>query len=212
MKKLHLLLGALLLGTLGLHADPFTPGGVAVDWSKYDPKPEKAASTVNLLKNGSFEMPGTDLSGWRGKGHWVGWAHVHTAQKTPELQNFRTRFSRTAFRKVVQGGSDGKFSACIKTPDPVKDMIKPLPMLSNKISQTIPLKPEKSERVYTLTFMAKGMITATRPHSGSLVVQMRGQKLNAKKRFQGVGKGVQNSFTLRSSGYSIFRVQYRLGK
>ena len=199
MKKLHLLLGALLLGTLGLHADPFTPGGVAVDWSKYDPKPEKAATTINLLKNGSFEMPGTDLSGWRGKGHWVGWAHVHTAQKTPELQNFRTRFSRTAFRKVVQGGSDGKFSAYIKTPDPVKDMIKPLPMLSNKISQTIPLKPEKSERVYTLTFMAKGMITATRPHSGSLVIQMRGQKLNAKKRFQGVGKGVQNSFTLRSS-------------
>ena len=74
MKKFYVLLAALTSGVLW--GDPCSPGGVAVDWAQFDPKPKVLTNTVNLLKNGSFEMPGTDMTGWRGKGHWIGWANV----------------------------------------------------------------------------------------------------------------------------------------
>ena len=198
MKKLCL--AAAFIGTLfAFAADPFSPGGVAVDWSQYDPKPKVLANTVNLLKNGSFEMPGTDMSGWRGKGHWVGWAHVHSSEKTPQIKALQALLGKSAIRKASDAfAAEGKFSAFIKTPDAIRDAMKPLPMISNKIRQEVPLKPEKKERLYRLVFMAKGLHTATYPHAGALVVQMRGQKLNARKRFQGVGSGVQGSFKLRS--------------
>ena len=199
MKKFYCCLCALLGSILALQGTPYSPGGVAVDWSKYDPQTQKYQNTVNLLKNGSFEMEGTDLSGWRGKGHWIGWGHVHSAEKSAAIQKMRTVMAKTAYRRVsTQMAYAGKCSAWIKTPDTLRDMIKPLPMISNKIRQDVFLKPEKKEKLYRLVFMAKGFHIPTVPHNGAMVVQMRGQKLNAKKRLQGVGSGVQNSFKLRS--------------
>ena len=197
MKKFYVLLAALTSGVLW--GDPCSPGGVAVDWAQFDPKPKVLTNTVNLLKNGSFEMPGTDMTGWRGKGHWIGWANVHSAAKTPAIKNLQKTFSKCAIRKVTDSTAvKGKFSALIKTPDSLREAMKPLPMISNKIRQVVPVKPEKKERLYRLSFMAKGLHTPTFPHGGALVIQMRGQKLDAKKRFQGFGKGVQNNFKLRS--------------
>ena len=199
MKKLSSVLGILLGGMAVFAANPFTPGGVAVDWSQYDPKPQGVQSSVNLLKNGSFEMPGTDISNWRGKGHWVGWSHVHSSAKTPEITAFRQTFTKNAIRKVsTSAASDGKCAAWIKTPDTVKNAVKPLPMISNKISQSVQVAPETQEQLYRLTFMAKGFHTPTVPHSGSLVVMLQGLKFNEKKKFQNFGKGVQGTFTLRS--------------
>ena len=199
MKKFYFCLCALLGSILALQGTPYSPGGVAVDWSKYDPQTKKYQNTVNLLKNGSFEMEGTDLSGWRGKGHWIGWGHIHSSKKNAAIQKMRTVMAKTAYRRVSnQMAYAGKCSAWIKTPDTLRDMIKPLPMISNKIRQDVFLKPEKKEKLYRLVFMAKGFHTPTVPHNGAMVIQMRGQKLNAKKRLQGVGSGVQNSFKLRS--------------
>ena len=199
MKKISSVLGILLGGIAAFAANPFTPGGVAVDWSQYDPKPQGVQSSVNLLKNGSFEMPGTDISGWRGKGHWVGWTHVHSAEKTPAMKDFQKTFSKSALRKISNAGAaSGKVSAWIKTPDALKEAFKPLPMISNKISQSVRIAPETQEQLYRLVFMAKGFHTPTVPHTGSLVVMLQGLKYNEKKRFQNFGKGVQSTFTLRS--------------
>jgi hypothetical protein len=199
MKKFYCFLWMLLGTALALQGSPYSPGGVAVDWAKYDPKTKQYQNTVNLLKNGSFEMEGTDLSGWRGKGSWIGWGHIHSAKKTEAIKKMREVMAKTAYRRVsTQMAYAGKCSAWIKTPDVLRDMMKPLPMISNKIRQVVPLTPEKNEKLYRLTFMAKGFHTPTVPHSGMMVVQMRGQKLDAKKRFQGVGAGVQNTFKLRS--------------
>ena len=98
MKKFYFLTGVLLSGAFMLGANPFLPGGIETDWMKYDPKPAEQVSAVNILKNGSFEMEGTELSGWRGKGHWSGWGHVHSGKKTPEMKALKAKFSKTAFR------------------------------------------------------------------------------------------------------------------
>ena len=198
MKKFYFLTGVLLSGAFMLGANPFLPGGIETDWMKYDPKPAEQVSAVNILKNGSFEMEGTELSGWRGKGHWSGWGHVHSGKKTPEMKALKAKFSKTAFRKVSTAQAyKGKYSAFIKTPDEVRDMAKPLPMISNKIRQIAPVPLSKKGQLYTLVFMAKGFHTPTVPHSGQLVVQIQGQKRH-NKRYQSVGDGVQNSFKLRS--------------
>ena len=56
MKTFYCVLCALLGSIIALQGTPYSPGGVAVDWSKYDPQTKKYQNTVNLLKNGSFEM------------------------------------------------------------------------------------------------------------------------------------------------------------
>ena len=99
MKKFFFLFLS-LTAALILDAHPFTPGGVAVDWSQFNPKPQAVAPAVNLLKNGSFEMPGTDMTGWRGKGHWVGWAHVHAGKNKPQMKEFHAKFAKAATRQV----------------------------------------------------------------------------------------------------------------
>lgn len=199
MKKLFCFAALLAGSMLSFAAGPCPSGGVAVDWAQYDPKPKALGNKVNLIRNGSFELPGTDMTGWKGKGYWIGWSHVHTSEKTPQIKAFQALLGKSALRRVSTASAvKGKFSAFIKTPDTVKDAVKPLPMISNKIRQEVPVTPEKKERLYRLSFMAKGLHTPTYPHAGALVVQMRGQKLNAQKRFQGVGNGSQSSYKLRS--------------
>ncbi len=197
MKKFFF--GFLLPALLCSAADhPFTPGGVAVDWAQFDPKVQIETPAVNLVKNGSFEMPGTVLSGWRNKGHWAGWAHLH-GKNTPLLKEFNAKLLKAATRQVsTQQSFKGKYAAYIKTPDHLRELIKPFPMVSNKISQTVAVTPENQPVLYTLVFMAKGFHTPTVTHNGQLVVQMQGKVSDAQKAGKKGSKGVQANFKLRS--------------
>ncbi|MBO5791532.1 MAG: hypothetical protein J6S54_03575 [Lentisphaeria bacterium] len=194
MKQI-LLLAVFSLSAL-LAAAPFTPGGVAVDWAKYDPKPQKEIkSSVNFIKNGSFEEK-TDFKGSRGKGFWNAGQRAHGLKKTPETQKFRERFAASAIRKIRHGGADdGKAFLFIKTPDEVKEWYKPFPQISNRLAQAIPFEAEK-EGYYRISFKAKGMHTPTAPNRGLFLVQVSPRGVKRKSRTDKT-YGIQTFFTLR---------------
>ena len=82
-------------------SDVWSSGGVAVDWSLYDPKPAKELkSTVNLVPNGSFEVPGTDFKGRKGKGFWSGGARTHGKNNAKGFAEFRDLYNQSTNRLV----------------------------------------------------------------------------------------------------------------
>ena len=141
--KLFLFALSLLVCTLNA-ATPFAPGGVAVDWSKYAPKPQKEIkSSINFVRNGSFEEQ-TDFKGSRGKGFWTAGSRAHGLKNTPANQAFKQRFSQAVIRRIRKdGAAEGKAFLFLKTPDEVKDWLKPFPQISNRLGQTVPVTVEK---------------------------------------------------------------------
>ena len=194
----HWICALLLCCAFVSKAHPFGPGGIAVDWTQYDPKEKALPTQVNLMKNGSFEMPGTVLNGWAGKQHWVGWAHVHAGTTDPKIKALREKFSKAVSRSVSDKyASDGKYSAFLCSPESFKNAANPLPMLSNKIKQTVPVEQGKGSGRYRFVFSLRGRHAVTMPHAGALVVQLQGEKRGPKGKFVAAGKVAQSNFLLR---------------
>ena len=128
-------------------SETFSSGGVAVDWSKYDPKAQPVQkSSVNYVLNGSFEEP-VDFNAPRSKRVWNSGSRTHGMKKTPEVKVFQERFAKSIIRQVrSSGAADGKSFLFIKTPDAVKDWYKPFPQISNRLLQTVKIPVQKSQR------------------------------------------------------------------
>ena len=202
-------LGSLLFLTAA-SATPFSPGGTAQDWSKFDPKPQvEEKSSVNFVRNGSFEEK-TDFKGSRGKGFWHVGSRVHGLPKTPENEAFRKRFSGAVIRKIsTEGAADGKAFLLLKTPDEVKDWLKPFPQISNRLGQLVPVTV-KEEGYYRLTFKAKGRHTPTAPNRGLFLVQVFPQNHKSKGRSRkNLAYGVQTFFSLRPQ-WTTHRFDFKL--
>ena len=209
MKIFSLLLTVLFL-TLLEGASPFSSGGVAVDWAKYDPKPQvEVKSSVNFVKNGSFEEQ-TDFKGSRGKGFWTAGSRAHGLKNTPANQAFKQRFSQAVIRRIRKdGAADGKAFLFLKTPDEVKDWLKPFPQISNRLGQTVPVTVEK-EGFYRLSFKAKGRHTPTAPNRGLFLIQVvpKNHKNTSRSR-KHMAFGVQKFFSLRPE-WNIHNFDFKL--
>ena len=178
-------------------SDVWSSGGVATDWALYDPKPVKQVqSTVNLVPNGSFEMPGTDFKGRKGKGFWTGGARTHGKNNAPGFAEFRDRYIQSTIRRInPQSAADGKCSLLLKTPDEVASWYSPLPQMSNRVTQLFTIPASKADQLYRLTIKTKGYHKPTAPNRGLFLIQLRPMK-GAKNKFTPAGKGLQQFFTL----------------
>jgi hypothetical protein len=134
----------------------FESGGVSIDFSLYGPKKVQPAGE-NLLAHGSFEGAEVTLSGGSGPGQWRGHAHVHGATNVPELASFRQEVLTKSQRRIVsENPAAGQNCAAILTPETLRELFKPLPMISNKISQFVAITPSEQASKYRLSFQTRG--------------------------------------------------------
>lgn len=147
----------LLLPLLPLRGD-FGPGGASLDFALYPPEKAVAAGE-NLLRNGSFEEAGTDLSGQASgaAGAWRGHAHVHAGGEAPGVAEFRRELADLAQRRLSpEEPASGRYGLLLQTPAQLLGRREPLPMVSNKISQTVVLAPSAAARKFRLLYRARG--------------------------------------------------------
>lgn len=204
-----LILAAFSLGA----ADVWSSGGVASDWSKKETKPEKEIkSTVNYVKNGSFEMPGTDFNGKKGKGYWQWGARIHGKHEAPGAAEFKERYIKGTIRKInTKSATDGKCSLLIKSPDEMVKWISPLPMMSNRVVQSFNIPASQADQLYRITFKTKGYHKPTSPNRGLFLFQLRPMKLKGKQLLF-ADKGIQHYFSLKADWHtSSYDVRFPAG-
>ena len=195
-------LTAFLLGGVLAAGVPeiFSPGGVESDWSRFDPKPRCEESRINFVENGSFELPGTDFKGKKGKGAWLGTARTHGRNDAPKFKVFQEKFREVAVHEVTADpAAAGKYVLHLKTPDDVAKWYKPFPQISNRVGQTMKIPVSAEDGLYRLVFKARGSHTPTAPNRGLFLVQLRGMKSTGKNQFRYEGKGIQPYFSLRKA-------------
>ena len=95
MKKIFLLGGAALLFCFALRGgDSLAPGGVTFDFGKYPVRKSGKITGENLLRNGDFSAPDSDLqgegqTGTKRKGQvWDGCSYVHMAKTEGDSREF----------------------------------------------------------------------------------------------------------------------------
>ncbi len=159
MKKsiLIALFGVLAMGQL--LAD-FGPGGVSVDFFKYSGVIKEKATGNNILQNGSFENPDTELMGERNPTnkregqYWDGCSYVHmdaTAGDPTALRNLLRQLCR---RETVK--SDGKQNArLINPPELAAGWENPV-RISNRIRQRVAIPVSAADEKYELSFKLRG--------------------------------------------------------
>ena len=134
----------------------FSSGGVESDWSRFDPKPRREESRINFVENGSFELPGTDFKGKKGKGAWLGTARTHGRNDDPKFKVFQEKFRAAAVHEVTADpAAEGKHVLHLKTPDDVAKWYKPFPQISNRAGQTMKIPVSAEDALYRLTFKAR---------------------------------------------------------
>ena len=102
MKLMLLLLSCLSLSLCAeLH-----PGGTSFDFGKYPVRKNKRAAGENLLKNGDFSHPRTDLQGegkhttTRKGQYWDGCSYVHMSSTDGPGDAYRAAMQKFSFRKA----------------------------------------------------------------------------------------------------------------
>ena len=191
------------------NASPFAPGGVAVDWAEYDPKPKaEVKSSINYVRDGSFEKSSFKVP--KNKQIWKSSARVHGLKKTPENQKFRERFSAAVIREIRKNGAaDGKAFLFLKTPDEVREWLKPFPQISNRVFQTVPISVAQ-DGTYRLSFKAKGSHTPSAPNRGLFLIQVYPRDIKNKSRARkNMPYGIQTFFSLRPQ-WSTYNFDFKL--
>ncbi|MBQ7695399.1 MAG: hypothetical protein IJT50_09785 [Lentisphaeria bacterium] len=157
MKNSFPLLSAVLLCCCVLRgADSLAPGGVTFDFGKYPVRRAVKATGQNLLRNGDFSAPGTDLQGEgqtktkRKEQVWDGCSYVHMAKTEGDSREFLKDLEANSIRKAENG------RAVIITRPQAAATWKKRVRVSNRVRQKVTLPDSDASRSFQLSFKLRG--------------------------------------------------------
>ena len=154
MKKNLLLWSAALLCTFALcGSDALAPGGVTFDFGKYPVRKTGKTTGTNLLANGDFSDPNTDLQKelWKRKEKtWDGCSYVHLSEKEWDSPSFLKDLNANSIRKVENG------HAVIITQPQAAAAWKKRVRVSNRVRQGVTLPDSDASRSFQLSFKLRG--------------------------------------------------------
>ena len=154
MKKRFLFWSAALLCTFVLcGGDALGPGGVTFDFGKYPVRKTGKTTGTNLLANGDFSDPNTDLQKelWKRKEKtWDGCSYVHLSEKEWDSPSFLKDLNANSIRKVENG------HAVIITRPQAAAAWKKRVRVSNRVRQGVTIPDSDASRSFQLSFKLRG--------------------------------------------------------
>ncbi len=145
-----------LLNIPALSGAGFDSGGVSIDFTGDIPLRQNKAAGANLVKNGDFSAPGTDLAGEgrttaeRAGQVWDGCVYVHMSKSDGNFSDKLKLLRQKGVRQVETG------AALIRTPLEITRDWKQKIRISNRVRQEVAIERSDRPTHYQLSFRMRG--------------------------------------------------------